>query len=116
MLDNPMLDNPTLDNPMLDNRMLNNPILGNPSEQIQECHRHAEYCALQASGLLDSELREDFLRIERRWLALARSYERSERIGSTSASGVRPAHRPAPKVFDAPTNIEGEESRPEGRS
>jgi hypothetical protein len=45
------------------------------SEQIRECHMHAEHRARQAGVQIDPKLRNDFLEMERRWLMLSRSYE-----------------------------------------
>jgi hypothetical protein len=55
-------------------------MLKNLSEEIRECHRHAEDCARQAAGQSCPKLKQDFLDMERRWLSLARSYEFSERL------------------------------------
>jgi hypothetical protein len=41
---------------------------------------HAEYCARQASVQTDPKLKDDFLAMERSWLALARSYEFTQRL------------------------------------
>jgi hypothetical protein len=43
-------------------------MLNNLSEQIRECYRHAEDCAQKAAVETDPGLREDFLRLEKRWL------------------------------------------------
>jgi len=51
-------------------------MLNNLSEQIRECLQHAEQCARKAAELPnDSSSRQDFLRLEKRWLELARSIE-----------------------------------------
>jgi hypothetical protein len=55
-------------------------MLQNLSEQIRECLRRTEECrrlsktALSASGI------QDYLDMEQRWLALARSYDFAERL------------------------------------
>ena len=54
----------------------------NESEQVSECVRHAEECARQAKAQTNPKFQQDFLDLERRWLRLARSYERSS--GSSS--------------------------------
>jgi hypothetical protein len=54
------------------------PMLSSLSENIAECYRRAEACALRASAESDPEIRTDFLDMERRWLSLARSYEVTE--------------------------------------
>jgi hypothetical protein len=43
------------------------------NEQIRECYEHAEECAQKAAAQTDPGLKQDFLDMERRWLALARS-------------------------------------------
>jgi len=50
------------------------------SENIAECYRHAYVCAQRARSAPDVAAREDFLDMERRWLALARSYEFTEQL------------------------------------
>lgn len=50
-------------------------MLNNVSEQIRECLEHAEEYARQAAALSDgSPLRQDYLRLEKRWLQMARSF------------------------------------------
>ena len=55
-------------------------VLNNLSEEIRECYRHAEDCALKSIAHHDPQLKQDFLDLEQRWLFLARSYELSERL------------------------------------
>ena len=55
-------------------------MLNNLSEQLRECHRHAELCAWRASVQSDSQLKDIYLEMEHRWLMLARSHEFSERL------------------------------------
>jgi hypothetical protein len=50
-------------------------MLKNLSEEIRECYRHAADCARKAAAQTDPGLRGDFLRLEKRWLDLARSME-----------------------------------------
>lgn len=45
------------------------------SEEIRHCCEHAEACARKAEYAASEEMRHDFLRLERRWLQLARSYQ-----------------------------------------
>ena len=59
-------------------------MLNNLNEEICECYRHAEDCALKAIAHSDLELKQDFLDLEQRWLFLARSYEFSERLTDLS--------------------------------
>ena len=56
-------------------------MLNNLSDQIRECLQHAEDCARQAAGRpAGSPSRLDYLQLEERWLALARSNEFSDRL------------------------------------
>ncbi len=59
-------------------------MLENLSEQIRDCYEHAEDCARKAGPQTDPRLKQDFLDMERRWLALAKSYELSERLDDFS--------------------------------
>jgi hypothetical protein len=55
-------------------------MLKNLSEEIRECHRHAEDCVRKAAAQTDQQLKADFLNLEQRWLFLARSYDFTERL------------------------------------
>ena len=55
-------------------------VLNNLSEQIRDCLQHAEECGRRAAAQTDPALRDDFLRLENRWLELARSMEFAERL------------------------------------
>jgi hypothetical protein len=59
-------------------------MLHNLSEQIRECHMHAEHCARQARVQIDPELKDAYLEMEQRWLMLARSYEFTQRLADFS--------------------------------
>jgi len=59
-------------------------MLDNLSEQVRECHRHAELCAWRAGVQTDSQLKDVYLEMEHRWLTLARSYEFTERLSDFS--------------------------------
>jgi hypothetical protein len=61
------------------------------SEQIRECYEHAEDCARKAAAQSDPGLKQDFLDMEKRWLALAKSFEFSQRLGDFSAEANRRA-------------------------
>jgi hypothetical protein len=50
------------------------------SEEIRECYEHAEICARKAAAHTNPKLKQDFLDMERRWLALARSFEFSHSL------------------------------------
>jgi len=52
------------------------------SNEIRECHLHAEECRRRAEAAIDSSTRTDFLEMEGRWLALARSYEFAEQLSN----------------------------------
>jgi hypothetical protein len=70
-------------------------MLSNPSEQVRECLNHAANCARKAAAQPEgSPLRQDFLEMEKRWLSLARSIERAERL-------IRPSEN-APKANGTP--------------
>ena len=60
-------------------------MLQNLSEEIRECYHRAEECKRLAEGALTESGKADFLDMERRWLALARSYEFAERLSSFTA-------------------------------
>ena len=53
--------------------------------QARECRGFAEYCADRARLQPDPQLRKDYLEMQGRWLALARSYEFAERLKFLSA-------------------------------
>ena len=44
-------------------------------KEIEQCREHAAHCALQAETAHRGGVRADFLRLEKSWLQLARSYE-----------------------------------------
>jgi hypothetical protein len=71
-------------------------MLKSASEEIRNCHGHAETCARQAAEQTDPKLREDFLALKAAWLKLARLRETdlSDRIRERAyeiwiASGYR---------------------------
>ena len=56
-------------------------MLNKLNEQVRRCLEHAEDCARQAAAHPDgSDLKEDFLNLEKHWLALARSIQLGERL------------------------------------
>jgi hypothetical protein len=61
------------------------------SEQIRECYEHAEECARKAVAQSDPALKQDILDMEKRWLALASSFELSQRLGDFSTEANRRA-------------------------
>jgi len=59
------------------------------SEQIRECYEHAEECARKGAAQTNPRLKQDFLDMERRWLALAKNFEFSRRLGDFSNEAKR---------------------------
>jgi len=59
-------------------------MLENLSEHVRDCYRHAEDCARKAAAQTDQNLKNDFLALEQRWLALAQSYDFAERLNGFS--------------------------------
>lgn len=72
-------------------------MLESMSEQIRECYEHAEECARKAAAQTDPGLKQDFLDMERRWLALARSFELSQRLSDFSPEATQRRATNAPK-------------------
>ncbi len=68
-------------------------MLNNLSKQIRDCLEHAEDCAQKAAAQTDPQLKKDFLKLEERWLYLARSYEFSERLTDFSDDAKLNANR-----------------------
>jgi hypothetical protein len=64
-------------------------MLTNLSRQIRECLQHAEDCARNAATQTDLKLKEDFLDMERRWLALMQTYDFTQRLGDFSHEAKR---------------------------
>ena len=65
-------------------------MLANLSEQIRDCLDHAEECARKAADQTDPGLRNDFLRLEKRWLELARSWEFADRLDRFTKDSPKP--------------------------
>ena len=55
-------------------------MLQNLSEEIRECLRRAEECKRMSRTALSPSAIQEYLEMERRWLALAHSYEFTERL------------------------------------
>jgi hypothetical protein len=64
-------------------------MLKNLSDNISACYEHSDYCARKAATEIDTQLKQDYLVLEQRWLSLARSYEVSERLSDFSAEHSR---------------------------
>jgi PAS domain S-box-containing protein len=58
------------------------------SEQVRACHERAAESNRKAEEATDSVLKGDFLDMEKRWLALARSYEFTESLGDFTAANA----------------------------
>ena len=57
-------------------------MLQNLSKEIRECLRRAEECKGLSKTTLTASAISDYLEMEQRWLALARSYEFAERLSN----------------------------------
>jgi hypothetical protein len=57
-------------------------MLQNLSQEIRECFRRAEECKRLTKTALTARAINDYLEMEQRWLALARSYEFAERLSN----------------------------------
>jgi hypothetical protein len=55
-------------------------MLLDPSKQIRDCHQHALRCREAAGHAHNAFEENDYLLLEERWLRLAQSYERTQRI------------------------------------
>ena len=55
-------------------------MLQNLSEEIRECLRRAGECKRKSKIAVSQSAIQDYLEMEGRWLALARSYEFTERL------------------------------------
>jgi hypothetical protein len=79
-------------------------MLNQLSEQIRECHEHAEYCERKAAQQTNPELRQDFVTLAELWRNLARSYEFTERATDFSNEATRQVNdlpgRESPKSPD----------------
>jgi len=65
------------------------------SEQVRECHERAAEAKAKAEATADPALKTEFLDIERRWLALARSH-----TGTESLEDLRAANTDRRRKFD----------------
>ena len=68
------------------------------SSEARECRLYAEHCADRAQLQSDPQLRKDYLEMQRRWLALARSYEFAEQLEFLSAVEAR--NKEARRIFE----------------
>ena len=72
-------------------------VLNNLSEHVRDCLQHAEDCAQRAAVQTDPTLKADFLDLEWRWLALARSYDFTERLDDFCSESKRQGGGDPPK-------------------
>lgn len=66
-------------------------LLHNLSDQIRLCYERAAEAKERADEMLDPEAKADFLKMEKRWLMLARSYELGERLDDFTREASRRA-------------------------
>jgi hypothetical protein len=64
-------------------------MLQNFSQEARECYARAEECARKAETALSAQTRTGFLRLERSWVNLARSYESAQQLLASNAEVVR---------------------------
>jgi hypothetical protein len=55
-------------------------MLQNISKDIRQCYLRADECRESAETATSESVRGDYFAMEQRWLALARSYEFTERL------------------------------------
>jgi hypothetical protein len=74
----------------------------NVADIIRDCHRRAAECRAWATTARHAGSREHYLRMEERWLKLARSYEFTGQLSDFTSEVKRrvsgPAHTPLPSV------------------
>src|SRR5215468_7820321 len=70
------------------------------SKQIRACHERAIEAKRKAEAAVDPGLKADFLDMEKRWLALARSYTFTERLGDFTAAISDQRRKPDSQMRD----------------
>jgi hypothetical protein len=75
--------------------------------EIEECRRHAAHCANKAKLAQQAEAREDFLRLEKSWLQLARSYEFAQGLLAGAPEGSPQDNKPDDKPDNQKTPLSG---------
>jgi hypothetical protein len=68
------------------------------SREARECRLYADQCADRARLQSDPKLRQDYLDMEQRWLALARCHEFPERLEFLSR--IEPSSAPTEPTAD----------------
>ena len=86
-------------------------MLQNLSQEIRECLRRVEECTRLAKTAVTAGAINDYLEMEQRWLALARSYEFAERLSNFTAV-QEPQTAEKADVRSAPNDV----SRPAARA
>jgi PAS domain S-box-containing protein len=82
-------------------------LLKHLSDQVRLCYERAAEAKERADEMFDPEAKIDFLKMERRWLLLAHSYEFGERLDDFTQESARQARmaRGATAVFRRPAPI-----------
>ena len=76
------------------------------SEDVRDCYRRADDCAEKAKVAATPQLRSDFLRLEKAWLMLARSYEFTSRISAFNTEPHPRRDETAEIILPAPDLIQ----------
>jgi hypothetical protein len=77
------------------------------SDEIADCHAHAQTCAQKAAEAPTDQDREDYLRLQQHWLTLARSYELGERLDDFSKENARRRHEYRLFIYNQDGQIAG---------
>src|SRR5262245_25372039 len=78
-------------------------MLNNLSEQVRLCYERAAEAKERAEQMLDPEAKADFLKMETRWLRLARSYQFGERLDDFTRENAHQAKTAQAKMDRAKT-------------
>jgi PAS domain S-box-containing protein len=79
-------------------------LLQNLSERVRLCYERAAEAREHAEAISDPEAKDDFVRMEKRWLLLARSYEFGERLDDFTRENSRQAK--IARAFEARTLVQ----------
>lgn len=77
------------------------------SNEIADCHAQAETCARKAAKAATDRERGDYLRLQQRWLTLARSYELEGRLDDFSKDNARRRHEYRLFIYNQDGQIAG---------
>jgi hypothetical protein len=75
-------------------------MLQNLAEKIINCYERARQAREKAERAINDEFRADFLAAERRWLALADSYDLQRRLSRTVAEDRRRKAGPIARTLE----------------